>query len=55
MGRGRRMNDKTLHIGDVCQQGENLQRVDECVRFFLPALDVESKDRTAAVREVFLV
>ena len=37
------MDDQALHISHVCQQGEDLQAVDELVRLFLTALDFKSK------------
>ena len=54
VGGGGRVNDQALHIGDVCQQRENFQRVDESVRFFYASLDIEREDGGTAVGEVFL-
>ena len=55
MGRAGGMNDEALHIGDVCQQGENFQRIDEGPGFLLAALDFKGEDGTAAVREILLI
>ena len=52
MCRARRVEHQRLHVRHVCQQREQLQRVDELERFLLSALDVERKDRRAAVREI---
>ena len=49
------MNHQALRIRDVCEQGENLQIVDEGKGLLLSALDVEGEDRSAAVREVLLI
>ena len=49
-----RVDDQALHICDVCQQREDLQRVDEGVGFLLPTLDVKGKDAGSAVGEVSL-
>ena len=55
MGRGRRVDDQRLHICHICQQGEQLQIVDELLRGLCVALDLKGEDRAAAVREVFLI
>ena len=55
VGRGSRMDDQALDIGDVGQQREDLQAVNEFVRFLHAALDLEGKDRTAAVGEVLFI
>ena len=49
------MNHERLHIGDVRQQREDLQMIDEGLRLFLAAFDVEGEDRTGAVREITFV
>ena len=49
------MDDQTLDVRDVGQQGEDLQMVDEAVRLGLAACDLKGEDGAAAVREVFLV
>ena len=54
VGGGGRVNDQALHIGDVCQQRENFQRVDESVSLLHTALDVKGEDGRPAVGEVFL-
>ena len=54
MRRRRGMDHKRLDVRDVCQQREDLQRVDESVGFLLPALDVEGEDGRTSVGEVFL-
>ena len=54
MGRGGRVDYKALYIGDIGQQRENLQMIDELEGLLLAALDVEGEDRRAAVGEVLL-
>jgi len=54
MRRARRVDDQGLDISDIRQQRENLQRVDECVRFLHAALDVKGEDGGTAVGKVFL-
>ena len=41
VGGGSRVNDKALDVSDVCQQGEDLQVVDELEGFLTAALDLE--------------
>ena len=50
-----RVNDQALYVSHVGQQGEDVQAVDELVRFFLTAFDLEGEDGSSAVREVFLI
>ena len=52
---GCRMNDQTLDIGNIGQQGEDLQRIDELPGFLLSSLDLKCEDRSAAVREILLI
>ena len=40
---GSRMDDQTLDVGHICQQGEDLQVVDELECFLTASLDVEVK------------
>ena len=49
------MDDQALHVGDIGQQREDRQVVDELPRFLLPAFDVEGEDRSASVREILLI
>ena len=55
MGGGSRMDDQGLHVRHVCQQGEQLQIVNEVTGFLLVTLDLEGENGTAAVREIFLI
>ena len=55
MGRGGRVDYKALDIGDIGQQREDLQMIDELEGLLLAALDVEGEDRRAAVGEVLLI
>ena len=55
VGRGGRVNDQTLDVRNIGQQGENFQIVDELVSFFLSALDVECEDRRTAVFEILCI
>ena len=48
------MDYQRFHIGNVSQQGEQFQIVDEIFCFLCIAFDFEGEDGTAAVREVFL-
>ena len=52
---GCRMDYQRFYIGNVSQQGEQFQIVDEIFCFLCIALDFEGEDGTAAVREVFCV
>ena len=55
VGSGGRVDDEALDVGHVCQQGEDLQVVDELEGFLTAALDVEGEDGSAAVGEVLLI
>ena len=55
MGRRVRVHHQALHVGNVSEQAEDLEAVDELEGFFLAALHVEREDGTAAVREVAFV
>ena len=55
VGGGGRVDDQTLHVCNVCQQGEDLQVVNELEGFFVATLDVEGEDGCAAVGEILLV
>ena len=55
MGRGGRVDYKALDIGDIGQQREDLQMIDELEGLLLAALNVEGEDRCAAVGEVLLI
>ena len=54
VGGGGGVDDQGLYVGYVGQQGKDLQAVDEPVDLFLPAPDLESEDRSAAVGKYFL-
>ena len=49
------MDNQRFYVGNVSQQGEQLQIVDEIFCFLCIAFDFEGEDGTAAVREVFCV
>ena len=49
------MDYQRFYIGNVSQQGEQFQIVDEIFCFLCIAFDFEGEDGTAAVREVFCV
>ena len=49
------MDYQRFYVGNVSQQGEQLQIVDEIFCFLCIAFDFEGEDGTAAVREVFCV
>ena len=55
VGSRRRMDDERLNVGDVCEQREDLERVDELPRRLSPALYIEGEDRSAARREVLFI
>ena len=55
VGGGSRVDDQTLHISNVCQQGEDLQVIDKLECFLAAAFDVEGEDGCAAVGEILLV
>ena len=49
------MNRERFYVGNVSEKREDLQIVDKLLGFFLAALDLEGKNRTAAVREILVV
>ena len=49
------MDNQGLDIRDVCEDGENLKRIDELLCFLFAALDAECKNRTGTVREIPVV
>ena len=51
MGSRSGMDDKALHISNICQQGEDAQMIDEAPCFVLSAFDLESEDRTGTIGE----
>ena len=55
VGGGSGVDDKALHICNVCQQREDLQVIDELECFLAAALDVEGEDGRTAIGEVLLV
>lgn len=55
MGGRSRMNHQALHIGHIGQQRKQLQMIDEAMRFFYAAADIEGEDRCAAMRKVTLI
>ena len=55
MRRRGRVDDEALDVRDVGQQGEDLQVVDEAVRFRASALDFKRKDRAGTFWEIFLI
>ena len=50
-----RMDNKGLHICNICKQWEYLQSVNETEGFLFASLDIKCKDRAAAVREILFV
>ena len=50
-----RMDNKGFYIRHICKQGENLQSVNETEGFLFAALDIECKNRTAAVGEILFI
>ena len=44
VGGGVRMNYEALDVGYICQQREDLQRIDKLPRFLLPTFDLERED-----------
>ena len=50
-----RMNDQTLDIRYIRQQGEDFQMVNKLPCLFPSSLDIKCKDRTAATGEIFLI
>ena len=55
VGRGIRMDYQTLHIGNICQKRENLQRINELPCIFLSAIDFERENACRSVRIIFLI
>ena len=53
VGGGSRVDDQTLHISNVCQQGEDLQVIDELECFLAAAFDVEGKDGAPPLGKYF--
>ena len=49
------MDYQRFYIGNVSQQGEQFQIVDEIFCFLCIAFDFEGEDGTAAVREIFCI
>ena len=49
------MDDQRFHICYVSEQREQLQVIDEVFCFLCISLDLEGEDRTASVREIFLI
>ena len=55
VGGGSRVDDQTLHVGHVGQQGEDLQVVDELEGLLAAALDMKGKDGGTAVGKILLI
>ena len=55
VGRGGRVDDQTLDVRDVGEQGEDLQIVDELMGLGLAALDLKGEDGAGSVGEVSIV
>ena len=55
MRRGSGVDHERLHVRDIRQQREDFQMVDEDFSRLCAALDLESKDRRAALREILLI
>ena len=53
VGSGGRVDDEALDVRHVCQQGEDLQVVDELEGFLTAALDVEGKDEAPPLGKYF--
>ena len=49
------MDDQALDVGNVGQQGEDFQIVDELECFLAAALDIKGEDGSAAVGEILLI
>ena len=49
------MNHQRFNVGDIGKQGENFKVVNEFLRGLRSAFNLESKNRNAAVREVFFI
>lgn len=52
---GSRMDNQRLYVCNICQNGENLQRINELLCFLFAALDVEGENGACTVREVLVV
>ena len=52
MSRSVRMDDKGLDIGDIREQGEDLQAVDELPCIFLSSIDLKCEDGAGTLREI---
>ena len=50
-----RVDNKRLDVRYIGKQREYFQPVNKAEGFLLTALDIEGKDRTAAVREIFFI
>ncbi|TGJ76226.1 hypothetical protein CAGA_16890 [Caproiciproducens galactitolivorans] len=48
----RRMDDQRFDVGHIGEQGENLKTVNKIPCFLCAVLNLKSKDRTCAVREI---
>ena len=55
MCRGVWMDNQALHVGDVCQQREDFQRVDEFPCIFLSAIYFKGENACRTVRIIFPV
>ena len=55
MCRSCRMDNQTLYVCNICEQGKDLQVVDKFMCFCLSALDFKGENRSAAMREIFLI
>ena len=55
MSSGTRMNNKRLHISNICKQGEQFQMVYEFACFLVIALDIECENRAAVIRIILLI
>ena len=49
------MDYEAFHVGYVCEQRENLERVDKFPCLLLSAFYLDGENATAAVGEIFLV
>ena len=49
------MDHKALDIGYIGKKRENIQIINKLPCFFLAALDIKGKDRSAAVREILFI
>ena len=55
VGGGSRVDDQALDVGNVGQQGEDFQVVNELECFLAAALDVKGEDGSASVGEILLI